>query len=284
MFDLFGLPSEDARTSIFYATSGSDFQVWNKPRNCQFVYCLLMGGSGGGGGGQSGGAGTNRGGGGGGASSTITRALFPAMLLPNTMYILVGSGGLGGSAGSNGIAGTVSIISAVPSSATSADNILRSGRGLQGDAGSGGAGGLGGSLQSAVSSGYQNLSLFVAGNNVTGSSGGNADVNGGSQSSQNTSFTGGAGGAGIISTPRLGGSVTNSGINPFTISAGGSGRLYMTPLLYGMGGAGGNSVDGGAGQNGGNGGIGCGGGGGGAGTTGGTGGRGGDGLVIIVCI
>ena len=72
--------------------------TWNKPGNISTVHIFCQGAGGGGAGGQTGIAGTNRSGGGGGGGGSTTRVMVPAVALPNTLWITVGSGGAGGAA------------------------------------------------------------------------------------------------------------------------------------------------------------------------------------------
>ena len=127
MMDYFNLPNTENNFKVFYSNNGDTWQTWQKPRNTQFINFFLVGGGGGGAGGSSGGI--SSGAGGGGGSSSITTALFPASVLPDTLYILVGRGGLGNTgetssatSGGPGQAGTLSYVSVVPSATTSITN------------------------------------------------------------------------------------------------------------------------------------------------------------------
>ena len=109
--DIFGLPDTTDNFQVFY-TNGStnSWQMWTKPRNCKFVSFFVIGGGAGGGGGQSTVSTARTGGGGGGGSSSV-RAIFPANLIPDILYIQVGVGGAGGTAAGNGTAGSLSYVS-----------------------------------------------------------------------------------------------------------------------------------------------------------------------------
>jgi hypothetical protein len=111
MIDVFNIPSNTQSTFTFYATG--NWQTWEKPRNAKMIQIFCLGG---GGGGASVFTTTNSNGGGGGASGGIVRGLIPAFLLPDTIYILVGKGGLGPSVlATNGGTGGISYVSLQPS-------------------------------------------------------------------------------------------------------------------------------------------------------------------------
>jgi hypothetical protein len=80
----------------------TDWKVWNKPKTASLVYIFCMGGGGGGGGGGAQATGATAGGGGGGGSAGYTHNIFPAALLPDTLYVKVGYGGIGGTGQVNG--------------------------------------------------------------------------------------------------------------------------------------------------------------------------------------
>lgn len=308
--DLFNLPNLDAYNNLFYA-NGNSWQIWNKPKNCKFIYIFAIGGGGGGGGGRTSALNTATGGAGGGGSA-ITISLFPSSMLPDTIYIQVGLGGAGGSAGFNGSVGGVTYISAQPN--TTALNILlqNGSAGANGGGGGGssvaGSGGTGGTAWTNNSFVFGNLGLLTSEVGQNGTNGGTQNTDGVSLTPSKI-CTGGAGGGGVSSSTagssHLGGSITGSGFLP-TITGGtndtndGSqnGRsgftslndLFITPFrtpMFFTGGAGGGSMNtiGRVGGFGGKGSFGSGGGGGGGSYngTGGTGGAGGDGLVLITC-
>jgi len=307
--DFFNLPNLASQNTFFFA-NGSAWQVWNKPNNCKFVYIFAIGGGGGGGGGRTSALNTSTGGGGGGGSA-ITVSLFPANMLPDTIYIQVGLGGTGGNSSTTGNAGTLSYISAQPN--TTALNILMQ----NGSAGAGGGGGGGTTVIGSGGTGgtaWTNSS-FVFGNlGLVTSDAGQNGANGGTQTTNGVSLTpsrictGGAGGGGVNSgtagSSHLGGNITGSGFLSSIIGGtndvtdgtqnGGSGykslNNFLTPFetpMFFTGGAGGGSSNttGRAGGRGGFGSYGSGGGGGGGAYsgTGGLGGDGGDGLVLITC-
>lgn len=325
--DIFNLQNNNLNNQVFLTNGSTNWQIWQKPRNCKFVFIFILGGGGGGGSGASSslfpGISTTVGGGGGGGASAITRAFFPANLIPDTLYIQVGVGGGGGtpttsSAGNPGNPGSLSYVSILPSATTS--NILVASGSVVANGGSGGttntasgsfaAGGSAGqAFLRALGSTSGYLNYLGNYNSATSQGGGNGNLINGSTASILFPVTGGGGGAGITSgTQYAGGSITITGdISGATggVAGGGNGNngpTYELPSLnsmsqnriYFIGGAGGGAsvfetsgLD--TAGRGGNGSYGCGGGGGGAiskgtiGRTSGAGGRGGDGLVIINC-
>jgi hypothetical protein len=267
MLDIFNIPGQQDNINIFYARGTTDWQTWTKPRNCKFIWMMCIGGGSGGGNG-----GTPTAGALGGGSGAITRALFPANVLPDTLFIQPGPGGAGGSAGNR------SFVSIVASSAAAMNVVCASGT-------SAAAVGSGESAATTTVAGLLSLGSFtsIAGFYVSvttytpftnstmvcsGQNGGTAGLSAGS-SIASVDF-----GNGIV-TPTLNGGSLNAGGN-------GDNGVFLLKPFYSLGGAGGGSNNAGTGGRGGDGGYGSGGGGGGGGSVaGGTGGRGGGGLVII---
>ena len=298
MIDYFNTPISELEFQVFHtkssgATSTNDWQIWTKPKNCKFIYFMVIGGGGGGGFGVSGGAGTSRNGGGGGGSSSVTKGLFPANLLPDILYVLVGKGGLGSSSLTAGGSGGLSYISTQPNT-TLSNLVLASGNsGPTGGFTSGNASaGVPFTQSSAI------LSYYGVVESSTGSSGGSPGSGAGGTETQDAITGGGAPGAGTISSSNAGGIIAQGLFTP-SISGGAAGRNSGNPGVYSQlpsihsiakaplyftGGSGGGSNNGGIGGDGGDGSYGSGGGGGGAGTTGGRGGDGGNGIVIIVSL
>ena len=112
--DFFNLQNNNLNNQVFFANGSTTWQLWQKPKNCKFVYFFVIGGGAGGGGGRSGAAGIERYGGGGGGSSPITKGIFPANLLPDILFVKVGRGGNGGVAGSSGSNCSFSYVSLQP--------------------------------------------------------------------------------------------------------------------------------------------------------------------------
>lgn len=294
------------------STSADQWHTWNKPKGCSLVYMLCIGGGGGGGGGMLYNSATNHSGGGGGGGSAMGMLMVQASLLPDTLFVQVGAGGIGGTtngygvAGTAGTAGTRSYVSTTPSITAVVNNTVL----LSGDsAGSGGAGGTttiaaggaGGVIGSIGNMPFAGMGYYQL---IAGQAGTNTSVgaNGNSIAIPTTSVCcmGGTGGGSYAAgSDTRGGDVTAitnsylSEIRPATPAIGavnGSGGFNILKPFFSFGGIGGGSATG-AGGSGGNGGIGyygSGGGGGGAVTAGapdGSGGRGGDGgggLVIII--
>jgi hypothetical protein len=93
--DAFDLPSTMLNQQIFNASSSNAWQVWEKPRGCSMVNMFVLGAGAGGGNGAN----ANTGGGGGGGSGALVRGTFPAVLLPNRIYVRPGLGGAANTAG-----------------------------------------------------------------------------------------------------------------------------------------------------------------------------------------
>lgn len=311
--DLFGLPPTfKGDVQIFHAnnTSTITHQPWIKPRGTSMTYMMAIAGGGGGGGGFSKASGAAGGGGGGGACSGIGKLIIPSFLLPDTLYVQVGQGGLGGAASTAGAAGTNSYIMFTPLVFSAANTLLSSGTNAPGGGGAGNATNpaTAGSIPTvaaiATLSPQLAIGMFTASVGLIGVTGG--AVAGGVGSSvtawSTLPMSPGAGGAGATGPGDFNGgaqtanaalSITylNWPITAGAIAAGGTGGTtdahdgnagvsLLSPFLQSGGSGGGSNVAGVAGD-GGRGGIGCGGGGGGAGTTGGRGGNGGNGLVAI---
>jgi hypothetical protein len=276
--------------------SGS-WQTWQKPRGkCDFIWMMCIGGGAGGGGGAI----SSSVAGSGGASAAVTTALFPAHVLPDTLYVWVGKGGPGGSGGVGfgtpaqaGKTGGKSLVAIRP--LTSGSSIYNST----------------GNMDLVCSNGQVVWNTPTAGENGNDSTtrmpklislGVWDSVDGRSQAAGNvTPLTGptitcpGADGGANLAT---GSSILSVNLGTFPtpfISGGlaggnnnGQSGIWSWKPMYGTGGAGGGSYSGTPwnGGNGGKGAFGCGGGGGGVfnpgnGGVGGNGGDGGDGLVII---
>lgn len=287
MQDVFGFVGDSPLTQTFWPRgTGSEYQTWEKPRGISFVYIIVVSGGGGGGNGFSAAQTNARGGGGGGSAGTLARIFFPALVLPDYLYVRAGAGGPSTTSGTGSeVAGAMT--GNIPFT------LMNPGGGNNGGNGTGAAVGAAGSSVTAINAGamaewglYQVTGggyAGVAGGAVAGAAGANNVVQ---------ALSGGAGGAGTTSADFAGGNVNSNFTAGFpTLSGGAAGSnsgqngnfRYGIPLFFGQGGSGGGSSNTGVGGAGGNGAPGCGGGGGGGGTTGGAGGRGGPGFVIIIC-
>lgn len=310
MIDYFNIAT-NVDTQVFFATgigSGSNssgsWQTWTKPRNSSFVFITSIGGGGGGGGAFTGSGGQNGGGGGGGAA--ISKGIFPASLIPDVLYVRVGTGGAGSAGADNnvlGSSGKLSYVCVQPTSSNldsdirNANILLLSGlfpAGAGGTATSvlGGAGGTGGAAIPSNALPLFSLGIVQGFSGTDGTAGGigSATVNNVIPRNVTTGGGGGAGGAALANVS--GGSIVSQSISP-TIGSQAAGFAAQQPSSlvsnkYPMqftGGGGGNTSDT-RGQNGGPGSYGSGGGGGTPDTVSGSnnpGGRGGNGLVIITC-
>lgn len=318
--DMLGFPKPTgAKVQVFQCldpgNKTQNWQPWKKPKHHGMGFFFLMSGGAGGGGGHTKGVNAAGGGGGGGASGTIFRGIVPLIMLPDTLYLTVGSGGLGGAAGTDGGKGGVSAIDhtkisdyvesgagyrPIFASHNHSSSYLGPGGGVKGTAAAKGTGGSVGGENWA--SWWKNIF------GVTMTSSGSSGVDGGAHTGAAGSdqvgvwygnpISGGAGGAGCTTTTYSGGSIVlNSGLRigeNYFPNAGaavlggapgnpGANGITLLDHFIGCGGAGGGSSNSAAGGAGGNGGLGSGGGGGGAGVgSGGRGGDGGPGLILIV--
>lgn len=304
---MFPVPG-DADIQVFSYASGftaniqySFLSTWRKPRGVSMVYIFAVGG--GGGGGYGNGAAGSGSGGGGGASSPQVTGLFPAIFIPDNLYVIVGRGGSGGKYSGSPVsatAGTSSVVLIKPDNNLRAHNILLTTSSVLDNSGQGANGtGTGGASGGSISSGPSAANNMLCGMGIvqyiTGQFGasGSYNTNGGSITLPTTGLcvTGGAGGAGSNASAFNGGAFLSasgsyvSSIRPLASSARGSNGFLSLKPFYSFGGCGGgtSSSINTNGANGGRGGPGSGGGGGGAfaNTGGGDGGDGGDGLVII---
>jgi hypothetical protein len=306
MLDIFNIPSNTDSTKIFYAQGATTWQTWNKPRGAKMIqiFCLGSGGSG-----AIGAAALNgsRSGGGGGGSGAITRAVIPAFLLPDILYIQVGLGGAAlNQTSTTAIAGNVgahSYISLAPSTAASTVVVASSTVVASGGTGNG-SNAAGGTVFTSGSGVFSALSIFTTIAGVFGNGFTTQPTPGTNQAALGSSIvTGGTAGGPTQTTPPgngyAGGSITSASVILTSTVAGGTGistaGIYapagdngytiMNPFCS-TGGAGGGGNGAGTGGWGGDGGLGSGGGGGGGGGQNGLrrSGKGGDGLVIITTI
>jgi hypothetical protein len=319
MLDVSHIPGSTNSTQIFYAAGATTWQTWSKPRGAKFIQIFCLGGGASGGSGYRGTAGGNRAGAGGGGSGGVVRAIYPAFLLSDTLYIRVGLGGASvagttATAGNTGTAGGISYVSIAPTttaiSVIAQSSTAGAGGGVAAAQQNANAGGNPATTWDRTSSPFTSLGVLSIAAGVAGGASTNATTLAitNIQSLSTNIVTGGAGGgstnnvtigsysataggsilsASVILTNNIPGGLTGSLIgagNP-----GGSGYGSLSPFC-GTGGSGGSGQASGsfAAGRGGDGWYGCGGGGGGTSVaavgTGGAGGKGGDGLVIITTI
>lgn len=284
--------------STIYAPSDTTltrgWRAWEVPVGASMLFFIIITAGGAGGNGFSRAAASAGGGGGGGASGNIIKALIPAGVLPNRLFIRPGKGG------TPGVASLSTYIGVVPNSTNDADLLFApqgSNNGGNGTATAAGAAGTPGS--SLFLDGFSSLGIVTSVLGINGSAGGaQTGAQGGQQNyPASVMLTGGSGGAGCTTTDFIGGTITSNGgfipnLNGGS-TLGGVGQAGLgsnsrvefissrsLPIFF-TGGSGGGSFNTGTGGAGGRGAYGCGGGGGGAGVTGGAGGAGGDALVII---
>ena len=285
------------------AATVGNWQAWNKPAGCSFVYIIACGGGGGGGKGNGNAATVGSGGGG---SGVLIRALFSAFLLPDILFFRIGIGGARQTTvGGTGNAGAATTLALTPEATSTVSNIL-----LLANGGSGGGGaatstaGAAGVVPTSPNQILSNLGFWqassragTAGGTVANGSGTDLTVQGGGLIVMGG--TGGGNGTG------RGGNITvitefktwvalSGGIGAPTSSAGASAIKNSAifnaittnaPLVF-QGGAGGGGASLATAGAGGSGSWGCGGGGGGntsgAGGIPGDGGSGGDGFAIVL--
>ena len=302
--DYFHINDNSLKNQTFYFAGTDGWQIWNKPPNCKWVNFYLVGGGAGGQGGRIGST-LNRNGGNGGGSAAFSYVTFPGFALPDTLYLLVASGGTGGSSGAGqGSVGGLSYVCVIPD-ITSPYNILMK----SGTAGAGTVAdsSIAGTVITAADVLLADIAFVSAYPGRAGGAGGVTSTAAVAVTSSGIPFTGGAGGAGctsggvlgvagnitgILDFPTISGG-TNTAVAGETASKGGSGYStrenfvgphFNTPMYFTGGGGGGAASNAtGIGGAGGDGSFGCGGGGGGVGgnTTAGIGGRGGDGFIMI---
>lgn len=288
MIDYQNLPSNAKIDWFMQPTSNSEVHTWTKPAGCNFVYMVAVGAGGGGANSGVNVAGSVRGGGAGGASGVIESILVPSFLIPDTLFLRVGTGGIGGT----GVSGNPTIISAYRVSSFTEYLLYANGGNTP----------VGSSAPTTTTPTITNSTLgsigkFQGAVNVTGGAGNGGAGGAGSSTGLNFFLTGGGGGAGTTSGDFAGGNITSAygQVSALTVVQGGAAISGATPgqnnggdgffipkrfAFYGGGGGGASNT--GVGGYGGNGGPGCGGGGGGGGTVRGIGGKGGDGFALII--
>jgi hypothetical protein len=289
MLDINFIPGQQDNVKIFYARGTSDWQTWQKPRNCKFIWIMCIGG------GCGGESGTTESpsniGGRGGGSGGVCRVLYPANTLPDTLFIQPGAGSAGAATNNGGISPIVpsaanrSFVTINAGSTLSTNTVCVSGTAAAGTTNPNNAE----TVATVSVASIMNLGTFTA---IAGQAG---DGGGAGISPLSTTITSGGASGGIVTIGggQAGFSIASVNLGTYTTpqisggaAGGGTGNngIWNWKPMFGLGGAGGGGTNTGVnpGGPGGNGAYGCGGGGGAAGSTiGGAGGKGGDGLVII---
>jgi len=178
--------------------------TWVKPQGASFVYFCLIGSGGGGGNGDSGIPATGTGGG----SGAVTNFMCPAFLIPDSLVVKVGRGGIASDTGTTTEVG-YKLKGGSYYTLLTADTANSGTTG-----GSGGAGGPG------MADNYFTAMGFL--NSTTGQAGANE---GGNISASTTTFLSG-GGANTVSTGNYGYVVNN---------AGNQGYFQTQPIIVGVG-------------------------------------------------
>ena len=182
MLDLSHIPNSQQDVQIFYSNGITNaWQTWNKPRKCNYVWIMCIGGGGGGAGGQTtvGGVSAATG----GASGAVSRALYNAQQLPDSLYVQVGQGGAGGNASVNGSAGNRSWVALQP--AVVAQNLVQ-GSGTSAGAGAGSTVGSSATGETAIT---QTTVNFITLSNFIGTAGVGNGAQGSVQPTNITPFT-----------------------------------------------------------------------------------------------
>jgi len=286
------LPSQQQqRFWVYTGNAGSAFQTWIKPPGISFIHIITIGAGGGGRGASIFQSGVAVRGGSGGGSGAMTSAFLPAYLVPDTLYISVGVGGIGGAASTttsanaaaNGTGNT--FVSFVPGGITFTPVYCLAPVGLGGGAVAGGTAGA------AIASSTFPAAQIGLRNTISGQGGAVGGVPTPASITAAYRITGGGGGGGQSAANAVasGTSIGTAGDwGPITISSSpageNGGRIEDLIDFISAGGTGASSSTTISGSNGGWGGFGSGGGGGSIGPgRGGAGGNGGNGLVIITC-
>lgn len=270
------LTQQQENSWTFYEKGSSDWQIWERPDDCNMIHIWALGAGGGGSSGTMG-CGLSAGGNGGGSGGYVS-LLIDAYIIPDIIYINVGTGGVGGAAttvangvGNAGSNGGQTYVSMFPTTGQNiALAITQAGGGAPGNSSCSNQPGGGG----VVGSNY------TTPNGIGNSYGGTGGLGWGS------------GSIGILSTvvgPGL--SSNNTGLSAtastnfnqsVTTTVAGNTSFVKAKAFQFIGGSGGSSTALIKGNDGGNGNFGCGGGGGASSNLGGgAGGRGGGGMVII---
>ena len=273
MLDIQNILSQTDNIRIYYQQGTATWQTWRKPRNCSYVWIMCIGGGASGGGGRIGSTTATAGGG----SGAVTKAIYPAVFLPDLLYVQPGPGGARSSTAGICTVGNRSFVSAAPLSTSTANLACASGLNAAGISGAGE------SALTPASAFYLNLSDFISTAGVAGTTTGNLSPLASSIVAPGTVAPTGVSAGGSFNVLDLG-TLTTQAVPGGAVGGGNGANGYWSwKPMYGIGGAAGGYNAAGTGGNGGDAiGYGCGGGAGGNGSVaGGLGGRGGDGLVII---
>jgi hypothetical protein len=224
------------------------WQTWKKPRGVKWVYMLGVGGGASGGTGVI--TGTTSGGGAGGGSGSQTVVMVPAMMVPDTLYIMCGNGGYPQQTNSSlpGLPGTPTFVSIEPYLGMDLNkNILWANPGNVGGTGATTAtGGVAGTAASAATIAYMPLAGRGFYNSIAGqagTAGGASNATGGTLTPPTLGLmvTGGTGGGGCNGALALAGGnfasiITALGQDFFPALSGGSAAVTSTPAGNGLNG------------------------------------------------
>lgn len=285
--------SNEEKTTIIrggISLGGYVQSAWSKPSEARFV-CITCIGPGG-----WGGAGSTGAGGGGGGAGVTTSVIYPAVVLPQTIYLFAGNAlpgeVFGGGQGISAYSSFVSII-ADPDVAVASDYLCYADGGNEGGSASGATAGTAGTsiaANSLTNAPRMALGIWQSLLGPAGTAGATSAASATAVTALASSILSGGTGGGYNGT-FVAGNITGSGIVPTltapTGTSGGAGTagFWSWKPMCGTGGTGGApdsaTVDK-IGGKGGAGAFGCGGGGGGLGSNaGGDGGDGGPGLVFV---
>ena len=269
-----------ASATIGTGSGGQQLQTWRKPRGVNWVYIIGVGG--GGSGSVGGRAATTAGGGGGGGSGGQTTVLIPASMIPDTLYILAGQGGISGTTVAlAGVAGTPTYVLIEPDTTLTANfTLLLANGGAAGgaEATGGSPGGAGGTLATIAGmplAGRGAYNFFVGQTGGTGGTragvistaiafpttgllvtGGQGGGGGGTTPTAGVGFTASTGSLGQDFFPNTTGGTVASGATPatagspgfisknFLLNFGGSGGGGSSSTAGGLAGAGGDAAPG----------------------------------------
>lgn len=271
-------PFDSRTTDVQVFTSNG---TWTKPTGAVSVNVMCIGGGGGGGSGGRFASGQVPCGGGGGGGASITQTTLSAGVLPATVAVTIGNGGIGGVAvTTDSTAGN----SALGAGSTTFGSFLVGNRGGAGGGGGNGIAGAAGSGGGGLASGGPGAASSATGGAGPAAASGNGCPGGGAGGGIIAAGTASNGGNGSVSNLQSGGTSPAGG----TAGAGQDGTAGTASTInsYGFSGGGGASNASAGAGNGGVGGLyGAGGGGGGASLNGfasGKGGNGANGICVVV--